>query len=67
MGLLRSDRGTGGFPDVSGVPAMLEYWSLARSKGESGFVVDAAKRAGVGAAEFVADAERLFAEARRPG
>jgi ATP-dependent helicase/nuclease subunit B len=62
MGLLGAIAARGGFSDVRGVPAFLEYWSLARSKGESGFVVDAAKRAGMGAAEFVGEAERLFAE-----
>jgi ATP-dependent helicase/nuclease subunit B len=62
MGLLGAIAARGGFPDVQGEPAFLEYWSLARNKGESGFVVDAAKRAGMAASEFVADSERLFAE-----
>ena len=63
MGLLGAIAARGGFEALEGLPAHLEYWSLARGKEDFGFVVDAAERAGMSAAQFVADSERLFAEA----
>jgi ATP-dependent helicase/nuclease subunit B len=63
MGLLGAIAARGGFPGIAGTPAHLEYWSLARHKGEFGFVLDAAGRAKSDTPAFLADAERLFDEA----
>jgi ATP-dependent helicase/nuclease subunit B len=63
MGLLGAIATRGGFPGIGGTPAHLEYWSLARHKGEFGFVIDAAARAKSDTPAFLAEAERLFDEA----
>jgi len=64
MGLLGAIARKGGFAEIQGVPAHLEYWSLAKSReGGFGHVVDAAARAKMDAGAFVAKAEQAFAQA----
>ncbi|HEY0115778.1 MAG TPA: double-strand break repair protein AddB [Allosphingosinicella sp.] len=64
MGLLGAIAARGGFEDLSGVPAHLEYWSLAKNRdGGFGHVVDAAARAKLPASQFVQASEEAFAEA----
>jgi ATP-dependent helicase/nuclease subunit B len=61
MGLLGAIAARRGFAELEGLPAHLEYWSLAKNKeGGFGHVVDAAARAKLSAGEFVAQAERAF-------
>jgi ATP-dependent helicase/nuclease subunit B len=63
MGLLGAIAARRGFDGLEGVPAHLEYWSLARNKDGFGFVIDASERTKCSAAEFVAGAEAQFADA----
>jgi len=64
MGLLGAIAARRGFAALDGLPAHLEYWSLARGRdGSFGHVCDAPARAKQSAAEFVAQAEGLFAKA----
>lgn len=63
MGLLGAIAARGGFPEIEGVPAQLEYWSLAKGKEGFGFVSDAAERSKTSTAEFIAEAEKRFVDA----
>jgi ATP-dependent helicase/nuclease subunit B len=64
MGLLGAIARNGGFEQVAGEAAHLEYWSLAkRPDGGFGKVVDAARRAKLSPDAFVSAARRDFEEA----
>jgi ATP-dependent helicase/nuclease subunit B len=63
MGLLGAIARTGGFPDVDGDVARLEYWSLAKKDGRFGRVEDAARRAKLSPDAFVVAARRDFEDA----
>lgn len=58
LGLLGLIASAGGFDDATGEPSAHEYWSLA--KGKSGFGTKVCPDKKMGAAEFLAHAERHF-------
>jgi ATP-dependent helicase/nuclease subunit B len=60
LGLLGLIAEKGGFPDVEGVPAAFEYWSLARKSGALGFIANPTGKKPMAPGEFVTAAERQF-------
>lgn len=64
LGLLGLIAERGGFPEVEGVPACFEYWSLAKKAGKLGYVASpVGGRNGIDPAEFTGIAERNFLDA----
>ena len=65
LGLLGLIADRGGFPDIEGVPACFEYWSLAKKSGKGlGFVASpVGGRNGIDPTDFTGMAERNFIEA----
>ncbi|HWH17500.1 MAG TPA: double-strand break repair protein AddB [Allosphingosinicella sp.] len=61
LGLLGLIAEQGGFPDLEGMPAAFEYWSLAKKAGKLGFVASpTGGRNGLDPAEFTTLAARNF-------
>ena len=61
LGLLGLIAARGGFPDVEGMPACFEYWSLAKRAGKLGYVASpVGGRNGIDPADFTDMAERNF-------
>ena len=60
LGLLGLIARHGGYEGLQGEPARFEYWSLAKDKGQFGYVVAADKRSGMDANEFVDKAASNF-------
>lgn len=61
LGLLGLIAARGGFPDVEGMPACFEYWSLAKRAGKLGYVASpVGGRNGIDPEDFTDMAERNF-------
>ena len=61
LGLLGLIAERGGFPDVDGVPACFEYWSLAKRNGRLGYVASpVGGKTGIDPDEFTDRAKRDF-------